>query len=92
MQIRPNIRSLRTMSDEQSFDASIHSAHVVVHPVVSENVERPFRRVDMLGTQVGKAFTAADVVEFMRRAGLENVDVDDPEIVRWEGGGSDVWE
>lgn len=67
-----------------------HHAHVVVHPVV-EGI-RPFRRVDILGTQVGKAYSLADVAEFCRRAGLEVLDVEDPDFVERQGDGPHAWE
>ncbi|TDU05010.1 hypothetical protein EDD99_3495 [Streptomyces sp. 846.5] len=66
-----------------------HRAHVVVHPVV--DALRPFRRVEILGVQVGKAFGLVDVIEFARRAGLEDIVLDDPESVQWVGGGPEVW-
>ncbi|WP_042389713.1 hypothetical protein [Streptacidiphilus melanogenes] len=69
-----------------------HHAHVVVHPVVSEGVTRPFRRVDILGTQVGKAYGIGDVSEFCRRAGLDELDLNSERMVEWIGGGSDTWE
>jgi hypothetical protein len=67
-----------------------HHAHVVVHPVVE--AVRPFRRVDILGTQVGKAYSLADVAEFCRRAGLEDIDVEADDSVQWIGGGPHQWE
>ncbi|SEK45581.1 hypothetical protein [Streptacidiphilus jiangxiensis] len=72
--------------------AERHHAHVVVHPVVSEGVARPFRRVDILGTQVGKAYGLDDVTEFCRRAGMDEFDLDAERMVEWQGGGPDVWE
>jgi hypothetical protein len=53
---------------------AVHQAHVVVHPVV--DALRPFRRVEIRGVQVGKAFNVVDVIEFARRAGLDNADFD----------------
>ncbi|MEY9875144.1 hypothetical protein ABH931_004645 [Streptacidiphilus sp. MAP12-33] len=78
------------MSEEPSH-AEHHHAHVVVHPVVSEGVVRPFRRVDILGTQVGKAFELEDVAEFCRRAGLDELDLEAERMVEWQGGGPEVW-
>ncbi|MEY9873103.1 hypothetical protein ABH931_002584 [Streptacidiphilus sp. MAP12-33] len=69
-----------------------HHAHVVVHPVTSDGVGRQFRRVDILGTQVGKAYTLQDVTEFCRRAGLDTLDFEAYDLVQWIGGGPDVWE
>ncbi|MEY9877129.1 hypothetical protein ABH931_006652 [Streptacidiphilus sp. MAP12-33] len=52
------------------------------------------RRVDILGTQVGRAYSLADVAEFCRRAGLDelDLDLDSDDMVEWIGGGLDVWE
>jgi hypothetical protein len=76
------------MNDE--LPAERHHAHVVVHPVQTDAMVGPYRRVDILGEYVGRAYELADVVEFCRRAGL--FDVDAEEMVEWQGGGSDVWE
>ncbi|WP_042410393.1 hypothetical protein [Streptacidiphilus carbonis] len=66
-----------------------HRARVVVHPVV--DALWPFRRVEIMGTQVGRAFNVVDVIEFARRAGLDDITLDDPESVQWEGGGPETW-
>lgn len=66
-----------------------HRPHVVVHPVV--DALRPFRRVDILGMYVGSAYGVVDVIEFARRAGLDDIALDDPESVQWQGGGPEVW-
>ncbi|MEY9877591.1 hypothetical protein ABH931_007115 [Streptacidiphilus sp. MAP12-33] len=79
------------MSDELSFDAE-HHAHVVVHPVQADATAGPYRRVDILGEHVGKAYELADVAEFCRRAGLDELDLDAEHMVQWIGGSSDVWE
>ncbi|MEZ0091648.1 hypothetical protein [Streptacidiphilus sp. EB129] len=68
---------------------SAHLAHVVVHPVV--DATPPFRRVDILGAQVGKAHSLRDVAEFCRRAGLADLDLETPGNVHWIGGGPHVW-
>lgn len=78
------------MNDELSFDAH-HHAHVVVHPVTADAMSGPYRRVDILGEYVGKAHELADVAEFCRRAGLDELDLDAERMVEWIGGGSDVW-
>ncbi|MGW5931574.1 hypothetical protein ACWF2L_35850 [Streptomyces anulatus] len=52
------------------------------------------RRVRVDGTILGLAYGLADLVEFLRRAGLEGVDeveVARSPIVEWRGGGPDVW-
>jgi hypothetical protein len=47
------------------------------------------RRVRVDGTILGRAFGMADVIEFLRRAGLED-EADWPPI-EWRGGGPEVW-
>jgi hypothetical protein len=69
-----------------------HHAHVVVHPVETDAMVGPYRRVDILGEFVGKAHELVDVAEFCRRAGLEELDLDAADMVEWQGGGSDLWE
>jgi hypothetical protein len=50
---------------------------VIVHPLVTDAAERPFRRVGILGIPIGRAHSRADVIAFIRRAGLD-VEVGDP--------------
>ncbi|MFJ8042360.1 hypothetical protein ACIRBX_17905 [Kitasatospora sp. NPDC096147] len=52
---------------------------------------RHYRRVEIYGRPVGRAESEADVAEFIRRAGVEDPDLDDPELVEWLGGGREVW-
>jgi len=79
------------MNDSPKPDApDHHHAHVVVHPVV--DATPPFRRVDILGTQVGKAHSLRDVAEFCRRAGLDDLDLESDYNVQWIGGGPHQWE
>ncbi|MBM9510314.1 hypothetical protein [Actinacidiphila acididurans] len=59
---------------------------VVVHPASSGG-----RRVVIRGHDVGRALRRGDVEEFLRRAGLEDPDIDDPRLVEWRGGDSDAW-
>ena len=63
---------------------------VIVFPPVQG--DPPYRRVEIRHQAVGRAFTLDDVVEFARRAGLEDLDPYDPEQVGWHRGGPDVWE
>jgi hypothetical protein len=51
----------------------------------------PFRLVEIKGNLVGKAYDIVDVIEFARRAGLEDVDLDDPAVVRWIRGDQFTW-
>ncbi|MEU5241660.1 hypothetical protein ACH4UR_35720 [Streptomyces lydicus] len=50
------------------------------------------RRVYVGTTSLGLAHNAADLLEFLRRAGLDpdEVRLEDPAI-EWRGGGPDVW-
>lgn len=52
------------------------------------------RRVRIDGEILGRAFGIGDLVEFLRRAGLEDwdqVDVATSELIEWRGGGPTVW-
>ncbi|MET9887541.1 hypothetical protein ABZZ20_31270 [Streptomyces sp. NPDC006430] len=40
---------------------------------------------------LGRAHSPADVSEFLRRAGLDDVDLSEEGPIRWEGGGPEVW-
>ncbi|QGV81764.1 hypothetical protein [Streptomyces ficellus] len=52
------------------------------------------RRVTVRGQIVGLAHNDADLVEFLRRAGLDEADIslDDPHLVEWRGGRAHHWE
>jgi hypothetical protein len=52
---------------------------------------RPYRRVEIYGRLVGKATSEADVAECVRRAGVTDPDLDDPDLVAWVGGDRTVW-
>jgi hypothetical protein len=52
------------------------------------------RRVRVDGEVLGLAYGLADLVEFLRRAGLEEldqVDAERSELIEWRGGGPDLW-
>lgn len=51
------------------------------------------RRVRVDGEILGVAYGPEDLMEFLRRTGLDPdaVDLDDPEVIEWRGGGSTVW-
>ncbi|MFI9103354.1 hypothetical protein ACIGXA_22810 [Streptomyces fildesensis] len=55
------------------------------------HADRPFRRVWINKVNVGKAYSVADVVEFARRAGFDDLDTADESQVSWRGGGSEEW-
>ncbi|MET7621296.1 hypothetical protein [Streptomyces sp. NPDC005408] len=64
-------------------------APVIVHPLSPDGG----RRVTIRGEAVGSAYTLFDLLEFLRRAELPEVDtaIDDPDLVEWRGGGPEVW-
>lgn len=52
------------------------------------------RRVRVDGEILGLAYDLRDLVEFLRRAGLEDVDEADVRqspLIEWRGGGPDRW-
>ncbi|MFJ5820091.1 hypothetical protein ACIQGT_40330 [Streptomyces sp. NPDC093108] len=52
------------------------------------------RRVRVDGEILGLAYDLRDVAEFLRRAGLDDVDetaVKTSALIDWRGGGPDVW-
>ncbi|MFF7610721.1 hypothetical protein [Streptomyces lavendulae] len=58
---------------------------VIVYPPDEEGT----RRVRVDGVILGRAYGLGDVVEFLRRVGLED-EADWPPI-EWRGGGPEVW-
>ncbi len=65
-------------------------APIVVHP---PRAGHPGRRVEVRGVALGTAYDDADLVEFLRRAGLSDADMslDDPHLVEWRGPGAHAW-
>jgi hypothetical protein len=64
---------------------------VVVHPL-----EHGARWVTIRGHDVGRAHRLTDVVEFLRSAELDDLDLEgldlgDPALVEWWGGGPELW-
>jgi hypothetical protein len=62
---------------------------IVVHGLVAGTP--PYRRVEIRHEPVGHAYGLADVAEFARRVGLEDLNPLDPEMVSWHGGGPEDW-
>ncbi|WP_435244697.1 hypothetical protein [Streptomyces sioyaensis] len=60
-------------------------------PVVVYPLSEGARRVTVRGEMVGRARDLADVREFLRRAGLEDPDLEDPALIDWRGGDGGVW-
>ncbi|MEU8473732.1 hypothetical protein [Streptomyces hygroscopicus] len=60
-------------------------------PVVYPSVPSGGRQVTIRGETAGLARGPADLLEFLRRAGAEEVALDDRELIEWRGGGPDHW-
>lgn len=66
----------------------MESGAVVVYPPG----DRGGRRVRVDGEDLGTAYGPGDLLEFLRRAGLDPDDVElDGPLIQWRGGGSDAW-
>ncbi|MGW8779771.1 hypothetical protein ACWGNM_17155 [Streptomyces sp. NPDC055796] len=63
--------------------------HVIIYPPDNQGG----RRVRCDGEILGRALGPGDLLEFLRRVGLDPDDVrlDDPLLIEWRGGGPDVW-
>lgn len=59
---------------------------VIVEPLVAGG-----RRVRVGAEIVGVAYEPADVIEFLRRAGLDDADLSDTDLIDWHGGGPYTW-
>lgn len=66
-----------------------HELRVIVYPPD----EQGGRRVHCEGQMLGRALGPADVLEFLRRAGLDPDDVAPygEGLIEWRGGGPAVW-
>ncbi|MGW3328547.1 hypothetical protein [Streptomyces virginiae] len=64
---------------------------IVIHPVSPQGGRKVTAHALSVDADLGRAFTPADVSEFLRRAGLEAVDLFEDGPIRWEGGGPEVW-
>ncbi len=66
------------------------ATRIVVYPLT----EGGGRRVRANGEILGRARSRGELLEFLRRAGLDPDDVDlhDPGLFEWRGGGPDIWE
>lgn len=62
---------------------------VIVHPPSPTGG----RRVTVRGQIAGLAYGVKDLLEFLRRAGLDpdTVVLDDAELIEWRGGGPTEW-
>ncbi|MFI2351042.1 hypothetical protein ACH492_29290 [Streptomyces sp. NPDC019443] len=66
-----------------------HPAPVVVLGVVPG--DPPYRVVQINGEVAGPAYDMLDVIRLTHQAGLTHLDLDDPAVVRWVGGGKYKW-
>jgi hypothetical protein len=66
------------------------------HPVVVYPPDEDGgRRMRIRGEIFGRAYNLRDVVEFLRRAGIDDADevwVRRSSLIEWRGGGFEVWE
>ncbi|WP_149183047.1 hypothetical protein [Streptomyces sp. TRM49041] len=76
------------MSDDQP------TAHRSATPIVVLGVvpaDPPYRLVEVRGQVAGSAHDMLDVIKLAHQAGVARVDLDDPAVVRWVGGGKYKW-
>ncbi|MEU9376112.1 hypothetical protein AB0D94_20375 [Streptomyces sp. NPDC048255] len=64
---------------------------IVIHPVSPKGGRKVTLHALGVDADLGRAFTPGDVSEFLRKAGLEDVDLSEDGPIRWEGGGPEVW-
>ncbi|MDX3536778.1 hypothetical protein PV721_20840 [Streptomyces sp. MB09-01] len=57
----------------------------MIHPVAPQGWRKVTVHALVVDADLGRAFTPADVSEFLRRAGLEDVDLSEDGPIRWEG-------
>lgn len=71
------------------------SAPVTVHQLSADGGRRVSVRAAGRTQILGIAYSDRDLLEFLRRAGLDvedaSVSLDDPEAVRWTGGAPHEW-
>ncbi|MBB1258394.1 hypothetical protein [Streptomyces alkaliterrae] len=63
------------------------AAPIIVYPPATSGG----RRVRADGEILGVAYSAADLEEFLRRAGIEDPDLREEGLIEWRGGGPEVW-
>lgn len=86
--VRMPRRAQRGTMTESETPAFVTSP-ILISPV--EQGERPFRVVQINGVIVGIARDVVDVLQLAHAAGMVHVDLDDPAVVRWVGGGKYRW-
>lgn len=70
-------------------EEAFHPTPVVVLGVVPD--DPPYRMVEINGEMAGAAYDMLDVIRLAHRAGVTDVDLDDPAVVRWVGGAKYKW-
>ncbi|MFJ9412077.1 hypothetical protein [Streptomyces sp. NPDC101393] len=60
---------------------------VTVHPPGPDGA----RRVTVTGRRPGTAHRIEDLVTYLRHAGLDEVEVEETDLIEWQGGGPEVW-
>ncbi|MDA5279827.1 hypothetical protein ACWGHM_37385 [Streptomyces sp. NPDC054904] len=73
----------------ESSTPHISAARVTVLAV--QPGDPPFRLVEVDGEFIGRARSMTDVLLVAAEAGVTVHDLDDPEAVRWVGGGKFTW-
>ncbi|MFG2575100.1 hypothetical protein [Streptomyces sp. NPDC048481] len=61
--------------------------HIVVHPPALDGS----RRVTSGDAVLGLASHLDDVVEILRLADLDRIEVEEDDLIEWQGGGPDDW-
>ncbi|WP_069773707.1 hypothetical protein [Streptomyces sp. LUP30] len=61
--------------------------HIVVHPPALDGS----RRVTSGDAVLGLASHLDDVVEILRMADLDRIEVEESDLIDWQGGGPDDW-
>lgn len=61
--------------------------HIVVHPPALDGS----RRVTSGDAVLGVASHLDDVVEILRLADLDRIEVEESDLIEWQGGGPDDW-
>ncbi|WP_307166071.1 hypothetical protein [Streptomyces rishiriensis] len=68
-------------------DNTTPQPHIVVHPPALDGS----RRVTSGDAVLGVASHLDDVVEILRLADLDRIEVEESDLIEWQGGGPDDW-
>lgn len=72
---------------DRSMDNSVQYPHIVVHAPALDGS----RRVTSGDAVLGLASHLDDVVEILRLADLDRIEVEESDLIEWQGGGPDDW-